>query len=94
MTRCELIAKGYCVTSRRHKTISRIDSANWKYVLAKHHSPWDINGEGMEWVNNIGERNAEDYYRRCISKDSIVVSDINGIPNSSNTVTGYRDKTK
>lgn len=94
MTKQELISKGYCVTSRRHKTISRIDREDWKKSLAKSHAPWDINGEGMEWVNNMRERNAEDYYRRCISKDSLVINDVNGIPNSCNAVTGYRDKTK
>ena len=92
MTKQELIAKGYCVTSRRHKTISRIDREDWKHSLAKQHAPWDINGEGMEWVNNMGERNAEDYYRRCISKDSLVINDLNGIPNSCNAVTGFRIK--
>lgn len=91
MTKRELIAKGYCVTSRRHKTVSRIDREDWKHLLAKSHSPWDVNGEGMEWVNNMGERNAEDYYRRCISKDSLVINDVNGIPNSGNAITGYKE---
>lgn len=94
MTNQELISLGYRVVSRKHKTLSRIDRADWKQVLAKHQCPWDPDGEGMEWVLNIGERNAEDYYRRCISKDTIEISDIAGIPNSGNTTTGYTGEKK
>lgn len=94
MTNQQLISAGYRVVSRKHKTLSRIDRADWKQVLAKHQCPWDADGEGMEWVLNLGERNAEDYYRRCISKDTIVVDDINGIPNSGSAVTGYRGEKK
>ncbi|KAF2282292.1 hypothetical protein GH714_044136 [Hevea brasiliensis] len=43
--------------------VSRIDRADWKETMAKTH----VNG--MKWVNALGEGSAEDYYRRCISRD-------------------------
>ncbi len=92
MTNAELTAAGYRVISRKYKSVARIDRADWQQVLAKHHAPWDPEGQGMEWVRNIGAGNAEDYYRRCLSKDEIIVADIKCIPNSGHAVTGYRGK--
>lgn len=90
MDNAELTAAGYRVVSRKYKSLSRIDREDWQQVLAKHHCPWDPEGVGMTWVKSIGAGNAEDYYRRCLSKDEITVSDIKGIHNSGHAVTGYR----
>lgn len=76
---------GYYVVSRRHRMLSRIDRADWREVMARHHAPWDVNGEGMRWACLKG---MGDYYRRCLSKDTIVIaphqwdSVLKAIPNS------------
>lgn len=80
----DLIKAGYRVTSRKHRMVSRIDRADWKEVMAKTH----VNG--MKWVLALGEGSAEDYYRRCISNDTLTVSSIEGIPNSGHQITGFR----
>ena len=61
-----LIQKGYCVVSRKHGHIARIDRPDWRECMAAIHSPWDPEGEGMQWACSSG---MEDYYRRCHSKD-------------------------
>ena len=61
-----LIHKGYCVISRKHGHIARIDRPDWRECMAAIHSPWDPEGEGMQWASSSG---MEDHYRRCHSKD-------------------------
>ena len=61
-----LIQKSYCVVSRKHGHIARIDRPDWRECMAAIHSPWDPEGEGMQWACSSG---MEDYYRRCHSKD-------------------------
>lgn len=67
----DMKAAGYYVVSRRHRMLSRIDRADWREVMARHHAPWDVNGEGMRWACLKG---MGDYYRRCLSKDTIVIA--------------------
>ncbi len=52
-----LIQKGYCVVSRKHGHIARIDRPDWRECMAAIHSPWDPEGEGMQWASscNCGE---------------------------------------
>jgi hypothetical protein len=71
--------------------ISRIDRPDWYRIMAKKHTPWDPNGEGIDWVFNMGRAAAEDYYRRCHSKDTLTVCDnvIKRIPSSNQEVTGH-----
>lgn len=57
MTVEEMKRYGYCITSRKHRLASRIDSDKWRSVM-----------DGM------GITPDADYYRRCISKDTIVVT--------------------
>lgn len=70
----QLILAGYCITSRASNGASRIDRPNWQEYMAKQHSPWDWEGDGMEWVNCLGDR-AADQYRRVYSRDHITVPD-------------------
>jgi hypothetical protein len=67
----ELKRKGYCVTSNKYGIVSRLDRADWKEHLAQKHAPWDPAGQGMRWIEGIGDRGAADFYRRCNSADSI-----------------------
>ena len=60
-------ASGYCITSRKHRMASRLDTPEWRQRLAASHP----GGDG--WVERLGPRNAADFYRRCISKDQITV---------------------
>lgn len=68
----ELRSQGYLRTSNNFCMVARIDREDWKEVMAKSHSPWDIE-EGLKWVDALGKTGAEDYYRRCCSKDKKVV---------------------
>ncbi len=72
----ELISQGYRRVSNRFCLISRIDRQDWKEYMASTHAPWDPEGDGMAWVNCLGNQpgSAEDWYRRCLSKDVITVS--------------------
>lgn len=85
---------GYYVVSRRHRMLARIDREDWREVMAKHHSPWDVNGEGMRWACMKG---MGDYYRRCLSKDTIVIAPdkwdnvLRAIPNSGQGSDTYRE---
>lgn len=65
---------GYCITSHKHRHVSRIDRPDWREYLAVQHAPWDPEGEGMAWVTHMGAR-AGDQYRRVHSRDSLVVSE-------------------
>lgn len=67
-----LMASGYRKTSRSHCSLSRVDKENWKDLMAKEHSPWDIN-EGLSWVGVLGNT-ASDHYRRVYSNDKITVT--------------------
>jgi hypothetical protein len=86
----KLMSLGYRVTSRKHTTLSRVDKSDWKEVMAKSHCPYDIE-EGRAWVNVLSEREAEDFYRRVISKDRVKVSEetMKLIENSNSAITGY-----
>ena len=72
-------ASGYCITSRRSPTLAtRIDRKDWREHMGAQHA------RGMEWVKALGNQ-AADQYRRCFSKDTIVVpgSWIKLLPNSA-----------
>lgn len=68
-----LMALGYCYVSRRFCHVSRIDTPDWRERLAKHFAPWDQDGEGAAHVQGSGSPSMNDYYRRVLSKDSLVV---------------------
>lgn len=62
--------RGYCVVSREHWRVSRIDRPDWREVMARDHAPWDPDGEGRSWVEALGAL-AGDHYRRVYSRDSV-----------------------
>ena len=66
-------AEGYRVVSRKYGMISRIDRKDWKEYMAKQHAPWDAEGEGIKWVQLLGDRAAADHYRRVYSKDTLEI---------------------
>lgn len=70
----ELKEAGYCVVSRRHHIIARIDRADWREVMAKAHAPWSPNVEGMRWAMRPG---MGDFYRRSfhMCKDQRTIYD-------------------
>lgn len=68
----QLRAAGYCVVSRRHRTIARLDREDWREYLAAKHRPWSPNNEGMRWAMSPG---MADFYRRCESKDKLTLPD-------------------
>lgn len=63
----DLIAAGYCVVSKRHGEVSRIDRPDWKEHMASTHP------RGVELVKCLGDHEAADFYRRCISRDWVKV---------------------
>lgn len=69
----ELKRKGYCVTSRKHRCVSRIDRKDWKEILAEKNLPADA-----------------DLYRRCYSKDNLVVSNAM-LAKLKNSAHGYQE---
>lgn len=74
LTLQQAIAAGYCITSRRSRLATRLDRRDWREYMAKQHAPWDPDGDGMDWVNCLDNGSgAADHYRRCHSKDDIVV---------------------
>ena len=80
MTKQQAKRSGYCIVSRRKPThAARIDRKDWKEHMASMHAG------GMEWVRIMG-KDAADFYRRCYSKDVIVVpsSWAKELPNSGN----------
>lgn len=70
----DLIEQGYCLVSRKHRLVSRVDKKDWLQKLAKHHAPWDPKGEGREHVMNMGLAQAADFYRRVLSNEKKQVS--------------------
>lgn len=86
----QALEAGYCITSTRHRQASRIDRPDWREYMAKQHSPWDWEGDGMDWVNCLGNA-AGDQYRRVYSNDHIQISSdfVNIFPKSSNTYIDY-----
>ena len=78
-------AAGYCITSRRAPTwATRIDRKDWREYMASQHA------RGMEWVKGLG-KDAADHYRRCFSKDTIVVHSgwVKLLPNSGQGPTEF-----
>lgn len=75
MTAEEYIAQGYRVTSRKHRTISRIDRSDWKEFLLEKYP---------NWVGVLSDTQIADHYRRIYSKDDLTVSVgiIKKMPNS------------
>jgi hypothetical protein len=71
----EAITAGYVITSRAGRHATRIDRRDWREHMAKEHAPWDPEGQGMDWVKCLdqGGHGAADHYRRCYSRDSIIV---------------------
>lgn len=53
----ELHDKGYRVTSRKHRIVSRLDRPDWLEFMQKHHC----------------ECGDAEWYLRCLSKDSVKV---------------------
>lgn len=79
MTLNQAKAAGYCITSRAHREATRIDREYWKEHMASKQQ-----GD-TTWVESmIRSRCAADHYRRCYSKDTIVVPAawIKKLPNS------------
>ena len=72
LTLAQARAAGYCITSRRYRLANRLDRKDWRECMAQQHAPWDPKGDGMAWVECLGTH-AADHYRRCYSKDEIVV---------------------
>lgn len=60
--------------------VARIDRADWRKRVLRY---LDDRGD---------ERALEDWYRRVLSSDRINVDSIGGIPNSSDSITGYCEK--
>lgn len=79
---------GYCVVSRKHKTVSRIDRPDWREYMAAKHAPWDPMGEGMAWARTSG---SADHYRRLYSKDTKIVTDLGAYPSSGEGPTEYME---
>ncbi len=69
----ELVNQGYSRVSRNYCHLSRIDRPDWRNHMAQDHAPWDWRGEGLSWTNSIAD--AQDFYRRCLSKDVITVEE-------------------
>jgi hypothetical protein len=95
MLRQELIAQGYRLVSRKYRLVARIDRPDWAKVIVDTLTPWmqksieeNYNRAIREMEENIGMR---DWYRRCMSKDTIKVSDIRGFPSSTHDPVGYVD---
>jgi len=84
-----LMKKGYRVTSRKHRQVTRVDRPDWRDYMAVRHAPWDIE-DGLEWVECLG-RGAADQYRRVYSKDTLVVSKaaLSHIGSSNHDPVGY-----
>lgn len=89
-----LVDQGYRCTSRRHCIVARVDRPDWREYMARKHSPWDPEGEGMAWVNALGA-SAADHYRRCYTKDKIQLrTRFKFFPGSSHDPIGYMPREK
>jgi len=85
MTAEQAATSGYCIISPKAPTwAARIDRKDWREVMAATHC------DGMKWVKGMRD-GAADQYRRCHSKDVIVVptSWIKKLPNSGNGPTEF-----
>lgn len=66
-----MIEAGYCRVSNKSQRVARIDSVDWRDRLALYHAPWDPDER-----KDVGfSRDAGDTYRRCLSKDIVVIQD-------------------
>ena len=77
MTAKRAAAKGYAIVSRASCWAARIDRPDWREHMAASHA------SGMKWVKALGA-SAGDQYRRCQSRDVIVVPQgwVRLLPNS------------
>lgn len=93
LTLAQARAAGYCITSRKFRLANRLDRKDWRELMARRHSPWDPEGDGMAWVKCLGDY-AADHYRRGYSKDEIVVPEewIKPLGNSREGPTEFRYK--
>ena len=107
-SRQELIDLGYRVISRKFGRITRIDRKDWVnkcYRMLGHQDPAimksvedfylgkDFTGSFQEETVKREAAMAADYYRRCISKDVLEITQemMRGFPNSNHDITGYID---
>lgn len=90
----DLVQQGYRRTSNKHALAARIDRPDWRQVMAQDHAPWDWQGDGLTWVNCLTRGGAQDYYRRCLSKDVVKMLDevSHLMPTSNNDSCGYIHK--
>ena len=83
-----LITKGYRKTSNKYCLASRIDRADWIEVLAN-----QMNRAVADYFDPQGNLSAQwaDYYRRCLSEDTIRVDQevLKFIPSSNDDNTGF-----
>lgn len=81
----ELNRLGYCIVSRTHHTVARIDRADWEKIVIAHKP--HMKGYRVDML--------EDYYRRTFSKDKLTVPThyINNklIRNSAGATTGHTE---
>jgi len=88
-----LIKKGYRRVSNKFGHVARIDRPDWREHMAERNAPWDPKGQGMEWVRLLEKTpgSAEDHYRRCYSKDVLVLSpgQAKRVPPSAHDPAGY-----
>jgi hypothetical protein len=77
MTAKQAAARGYAIVSRASCWAARIDRPDWRDALAADHP------DGPKWVKALGA-SAGDQYRRCKSRDVIVVPQgwVRLLPNS------------
>jgi hypothetical protein len=66
ITAKQAISKGYAIISKRYRLVARIDRSDWREYMAANHP------NGIKWVEALGNA-AGDHYRRCYSKDVIVI---------------------
>jgi len=104
LSAAELTRLGYRRVSNAYQHVSRIDREDWILKLAAHldRAPADLfivhehrEGPGVHY--RVGKRVSGgwcDYYRRCLSKDTLTISDLatfRAIPGSGHDDCGYVD---
>lgn len=67
----DMIAAGYCRVSNKLQRVARIDKVDWRERLAHHRTPWDPDASNDASYSD----HAGDTYRRCLSKDVVVIID-------------------
>lgn len=67
-----LIEAGYHRISNTGRIVSRIDRDDWRQFMAQQHSRSEK--IGRDWGIALG-RSAENHYRRCYSKDKLVLQE-------------------